>query len=249
MHLNPRETDKLMLHLAGSLAQRRYADGLALNLPETVALVSSVLLELVRRDHGVSQLMDLGKGILGIADVLPGVPDLVHEVQIEGTFRDGTKLVTVHEPVCRPRGDESLALLGSGLVRRARPEPFPGPLPGEIVEGGEAVEINGGRRGLELDVVNRGDRPVQVGSHYPFAETNPLLEFDRAATLGMHLDIPAGTAARFEPGERRRVRLVAAGGGGISLGGQGFGFDPSRPESGAQALARLAEGSFLGARP
>ena len=73
----------------------------------------------------------------------------------------------------------------------------------------EPIELCPGRRRLEIEVANRGDRPIQVGSHYPFAQVNPLMAFDRAAAAGMRLDIPAGTALRFEPGDRRTVRLVA----------------------------------------
>jgi len=252
VHLNPRETEKLLLHLAGSVAQKRYADGLALNLPETTALVSSVLLELVRRDHGVSELMNLGKAILGLHDVMPGVSELLAEVQIEGTFPDGTKLVTVHEPVCREEGNESLALLGSGLVRRKRPDPpRVETVPGEISVAEGAIEINAGRPVTEIDVVNRGDRPVQVGSHYPFAETNPRLEFDRRAAMGKHLDIASGTAVRFEPGERRTVRLVPAGGLARTHGAQGFLDGPEDPVAVERALERMGSEGFLGlgARP
>ena len=73
----------------------------------------------------------------------------------------------------------------------------------------EPIELCPGRRRIELDVANLGDRPIQVGSHYPFAEVNPAMAFDRAAARGMRLDIPAGTAVRFEPGDRRTVGLVA----------------------------------------
>jgi len=163
-------------------------------------------------------------------------------------LRDGTKLVTVHEPICRARGTETLALLGSGLSRRALPpSAVAGPVPGEVEAAEGAIEINAGRAWVELGVVNRGDRPVQVGSHYPFSETNPLLEFDRRAALGMHLDIPAGTAARFEPGEERKVRLIAAGGLGTASGGQGFGYDPARPSDAGSVLSAMAASGFLGA--
>ena len=100
MHLSPRDIDKLVLHGAGSLAQKRLARGLRLNYPETIALLATVLLELVRDGKlGVADLMDVGRRILGTNQVLPGVPDLIHEVQVEGTFEDGTKLVTVHDPI------------------------------------------------------------------------------------------------------------------------------------------------------
>ena len=86
-------------------------------------------------------------------------------------------------------------------------------IPGEYqIQPGE-IELNVGRRTLTLGVANSGDRPIQVGSHYHFFETNDALEFDRAASRGMRLNIPAGTAVRFEPGQRREVELVDLGGG------------------------------------
>lgn len=85
-------------------------------------------------------------------------------------------------------------------------------IPGEYVLAEEPVLCNEGREVIEVEVTNTGDRPVQVGSHFHFFEVNPALAFDRAATRGFHLDIPAGTAVRFEPGDRKRVRLVAIAG-------------------------------------
>ena len=99
MHLTPREIDKLLLHNAGFLAQKRLARGLRLNYVEAVALIAAQLLELIRDGHPVAHLMDLGRRILGRADVLDGVPGMIDEVQVEGTFPDGTKLVTVHHPI------------------------------------------------------------------------------------------------------------------------------------------------------
>ncbi|MBI5521191.1 MAG: urease subunit beta [Desulfarculus sp.] len=85
-------------------------------------------------------------------------------------------------------------------------------LPGEIITASGDIELNAGRPTLVLTVANSGDRPIQVGSHYHFHETNPALQFDRAAALGQRLNIPAGTATRFEPGQRRQVELVPYGG-------------------------------------
>ncbi|MGO8823136.1 MAG: urease subunit gamma, partial [Desulfomonilaceae bacterium] len=97
MRLSPGEVEKLILHNAGFLAQKRYARGLKLNYVESVALIASQLLEFIREAYSVSNLMDLGKKILGINDVMRNVPDMIHEVQVEGTFPDGTKLVSVHD--------------------------------------------------------------------------------------------------------------------------------------------------------
>jgi urease subunit beta len=85
-------------------------------------------------------------------------------------------------------------------------------IPGEVICAPGTITLNAGRRAITLEVANTGDRPVQVGSHYHFAEVNPGLDFDRAAARGMRLDIAAGTAVRFEPGQRREVRLIAYGG-------------------------------------
>lgn len=212
MHLVPRELDKLTLHAAGFLAQKRLARGLRLNYPEAVALLSTQLLELIRDGRSVSELMDLGRRMLGRAQVLPGVAEMLAEVQVEGTFPDGTKLVTVHHPVALDQGDLTLALYGSFLpvpaasVFGAPPEP---PLtPGEVFTQQGEIALNPGRPRVTFSVENRGDRPIQVGSHYPFEHTNRALEFDRAQAVGMRLDIPSGTAVRFEPGDRKTVTLV-----------------------------------------
>jgi urease subunit gamma/beta len=212
MHLGPREIDKLLLHGAGFLAQKRLARGLRLNYPEAVALIATQLLELIRDGNSVSELMDMGRRMLGRAQVMDGVPEMIHEVQVEGTFPDGTKLVTVHDPITLDRGDLTLALYGSFLPvpNASKFEEIPeGDIPGQVLHAAPPVKINEGRTTLDLAVTNKGDRPIQVGSHYPFAETNPALDFDRAAAEGKHLDIPAGTAVRFEPGDTKTVTLVS----------------------------------------
>ncbi|RPD47141.1 urease subunit beta [Hymenobacter sediminis] len=220
MHLSPKDLDKLMLHQAGVVAQKRYARGLPLNYPEAVALLATQLLEFIRDGETVAVLMNKGKQILGLQDVLPGVADLVAEVQVEGTFPDGTKLVTVHYPICREQGSPELALYGSGLTRAQPAAPtLPAPPPGEYQLQATDLILNEGRETLTVEVLNRGDRPIQVGSHYPFFETNAALDFDRAAARGFRLNIPAGTAVRFEPGERKRVQLVALAGERIVYGG------------------------------
>jgi len=213
--LSPQELDKLILHQAGFLAQKRLARGRRLNHPEAVALIATQLLEMVRDGRSVAELMDLGKRLLGHRQVMDGVPAMIEDVQVEGTFPDGSKLVTVHDPIVRDDGDLALALYGSFLpvpALDAFADPVPQPAPGAVSVAPGELELNAGRATLVLAVTNTGDRPVQVGSHYPFAETNAALAFDRAATAGMRLDIPAGTAVRFEPGEQRTVALVAIAG-------------------------------------
>ena len=123
MHLTPREIDKLTLHQAGVLAQKRLARGLRLNYPEAVALIATQLLEFIRDGRSVAELMDLGRQLLGRADVLDGVADMIDEVQVEGTFPDGTKLVTVHHPDrggARRPGARALRQLPAARLRLPR---------------------------------------------------------------------------------------------------------------------------------
>jgi urease subunit gamma/beta len=232
MHLTPQETDKLALNQAGTIAQKRLARGLRLNYPEAVALIAAQLLEFIRDGRSVSELMDLGRRFLGRADVMDGVAEMIDEVQVEGTFPDGSKLVTVHHPIASERGDLALALYGSFLPVPARKsakspasEPLPG-APGETLAAKGDIELNAGRVVVSLKVVNHGDRPVQVGSHYHFIETNRDLSFDRAKAYGLRLDIPAGTAVRFEPGEAKTVRLVPIAGRRVIQGGNALASGP-----------------------
>ncbi|HZI33596.1 MAG TPA: urease subunit gamma, partial [Candidatus Binatia bacterium] len=236
MHLSPREIEKLMLHNAGSLAQKRLARGLRLNHPEAVALIATVILEFIRDGKSVAELMNLGRQLLGRNQVMPGVPEMIYDVQVEGTFPDGSKLVTVHHPIASENGNLELALHGSFLPvpdtsaflcvtesnspAAGTTSPSPGGegwgeceiIPGaSIIKDGD-IELNTGRATVKIPVTNLGDRPIQVGSHYHFIETNASLQFDRGAAYGKRLDIPAGTAVRFEPGETKTVKLVEIAG-------------------------------------
>ncbi len=232
MHLTPREVDKLILHQAGFLAQKRLARGVRLNYVEAVALIATQLLEFIRDGRSVADLMDLGRRFLGTRDVLDGIPDMVDEVQVEGTFPDGTKLVTVHRPIVAERGDHALALYGSFLAPQAPEAAVGAPasalagVPGETLAGDGEITLNDGRDALTVSVANTGDRPIQVGSHYHFFETNRALTFDRRAAYGRRLDIPAGTAVRFEPGERKTVPLVPIAGDRVVRGGNAWASGP-----------------------
>ena len=192
MELSPREKDKLLIFTAALLAERRKARGLKLNYPEAVAFISAAIMEGARDGRSVAELMDYGRTLLSGDDVMEGVADMIHDVQVEATFPDGTKLVTVHERIIA-------ATPASGKAGAVEVEP------GEL-------ELNQGRDVFEIEVANTGDRPIQVGSHYHFYETNAALQFERAPTRGYRLDIPAGTAVRFEPGQSRQVRLVKIAG-------------------------------------
>jgi urease beta subunit len=118
-------------------------------------------------------------------------------------------------------------------------------IPGEYLFDGEAIELNAGRPTVTLEVNNTGDRPVQVGSHFHFFEVNRALVFDRAAAYGMRLDLPAGTAVRFEPGEVKTVRLVALGGARHVYGGSGLVMGPlDDPAVKRQAHERMKKAGF-----
>jgi urease subunit gamma/beta len=247
MHLSPRDIDKLLLHNAGFLAQKRLARGVRLNYPESIALIATQILEFIRDGRRVAELMDIGRQLLGRRQVMAGVAEMVVEVQVEGTFPDGTKLVTVHHPIAAENGDLMLALYGSFL-------PIP-PLtlfgteeevssPGSYeVPAGELV-LNEGREKVQLSVTNLGDRPIQVGSHYHFIETNAFLKFDRSKAYGKRLDIPAGAAVRFEPGELKTVTLVEIAGEKIIRGGNNLADGPVSEAGRVQTLERVNSMGF-----
>lgn len=193
MRLSPHEQDRLLVSYAAELARRRQARGLKLNHPEAIAVITDHLLEGARDGRSVADLMSSGREILGADDVLDGVPELLPEVMVEATFPDGTKLITVHEPISPTRGDGHL-------------------IPGEIITVAGDIEINEGAEVISMAVVNAGDRPVQVGSHVHLPQSNAALQFDRERAHGCRLDIPAGTAVRFEPGIEQTIRLVPLGG-------------------------------------
>ena len=237
MHLTPRELDKLALHEAGFLAQKRLARGLRLNYPEAVALIAAQLLELIRDGRSVAELMDLGRQLLGRQDVLDGVPEMIDEVQVEGTFPDGTKLVTVHHPIVSERGNLSLALYGSFLeppASRIGAAVVAIPDSEELSNDGE-LTLNDGRKSMPLAITNIGDRPIQVGSHYHLIEANRALLFDRSGAYGMRLDIPAGTAVRFEPGETKTVHVVSVAGARTIRGGNALASGPVSEEGRGRA--------------
>jgi urease subunit gamma/beta len=231
MLLTPTEMERLVIYTAAELARRRRAKGLKLNHPEAVALISDEILEGAREGRSVAEMMSVGSTILTTDDVLPGVAAMIPILQVEGLFDDGTKLVTVHDPI-RPAAGSGADPLEPGAVTA---------LPGDIA-------LNAGRPTATVRVVNTGDRPVQIGSHYHFFEVNRALDFDRAAAYGMRLDIPAGTAVRFEPGQVREVALVGFGGrqeltglNGLTQGG------PLDDAGRAAAVARARAAGFRGA--
>jgi urease subunit gamma/beta len=204
---------------------------LKLNHPEAVAIITDEILEGAREGRSVADLMSFGSTILTTRDVMPGVASMLPILQVEGVFPDGTKLVTVHEPI-RPEAGAAADRLEPGAILAAEGE----------------IELSAGRKRATIDVINTGDRPVQIGSHYHFFEVNKALDFDRAAAFGMRLDIPAGTAVRFEPGQRKNVTLVSFGGrrelSGLNALTNGPATDNSVRDT---ALRRAREAGFKGA--
>ncbi|KAI0384007.1 urease [Hypomontagnella monticulosa] len=252
MHLVPKELDKLVISQLGFLAQKRLARGVRLNHTEATALIANNLQELIRDgQHSVADLMAIGSTMLGRRHVLPSVVSTLHEIQVEGTFPSGTYLVTVHNPIATDYGDLDRALYGSFLPK-PNPDLFPpadfnaedyepAKQPGAVVVVKGRVTLNEGRKRIRLCVTSKGDRPIQVGSHYHFVETNPQLEFDRGAAYGFRLDIAAGTSVRFEPGDTKTVSLVEIGGNRVIRGGNGFAsgeVDVSRATAIVEALQK-----------
>ena len=191
MNLTPREKDKLLVALAAMVARNRLERGVKLNHPEAIALITDFVVEGARDGRTVAELMDAGAQVLTTEQVMEGIAEMIHDIQVEATFPDGTKLVTVHHPIRGPASED---------------------VPGKVTAQEGEILFNEGAPRVVLEVANTGDRPIQVGSHYHFFETNPALRFEREKARGMRLDIAPGTAVRFEPGATREVSLVPYGG-------------------------------------
>jgi urease subunit gamma/beta len=185
MNLTPTELERLTIFTAAELARRYRSQGIRLSHPEAVALITDEVLTAARRDLPHAELVDLAGQLLTTDDVEPGVAAMIPFIALEAPMTEGTKLVVVFDPVKPGRA------------------PLPDePVPGEIIPREGSIEINAGRRRVTLDVLNTGDRAIQVRSHAHFFEVNRALQFDRAAAFGM----------RFEPGVAASVALVAIGG-------------------------------------
>ncbi|SDE71212.1 urease subunit gamma/beta [Blastococcus fimeti] len=221
MKLLPEEEERLQLFLAAELARRRRARGLRLNQPEALALICDEIMEAARDGRSYAEALEIGGTVLGPDDVLDGVPALLDRIQVEALFDEGTVMVTLYHP------------LGGG------DSPVEGPT--------DDVLINPGRERVTVEVTNTLDRAVQVTSHYHFFEANRGLRFDRAAAFGMRLDVAAGTAVRFEPGDRRPVQLVPMAGNRVVRGIAGLvegALDD--PEVRTRALAAAERAGYLG---
>ncbi|ARE73555.1 urease subunit gamma [Streptomyces sp. Sge12] len=226
MPLTPTERDRLLLFTAAELARARHARGLRLNVPEATALIADTVCEAARDGLRLAEALERGRGVLGPDDVLPGVVDIVTEIQVEAVFEDGTRLAAISEPFGALERDDSApgaVLPASDTV--AAPEPV-----------------------VVLTVTNTAAVPVSVTSHFHFFEANPRLAFDRAAAYGMRLAVAAGSSTRFDSGATVEVGLVPVGGDRIAVGFAGLVDGPlDAPGAKALALKRAAACGYLGA--
>jgi urease subunit gamma/beta len=187
-----------------------------------VALLADEVMLAARKNMAYDEVIDHAAALLTADQCEPGVPDMVRIVAVDAPFPDGTKLVTLIDPI----------IAGEHDIR-----------PGEIIVGDEPIELFGGIQRLPLTVVNRGDRDIQVRSQSHFFETNPALEFDRRAAWGHKLDVASGTGVRFEPGIPVEVKLVPMAGDRVAQGFSGV-VNGSLDAAGAldAALATQREG-------
>jgi len=226
MNLTPTEMDRLVIFQAAELARRYRSEGVRLSLPEANALIADEILLAARKGLDHPALVSLGGTILAADDVEAGVPDMLRMVSVEVSMAEGTKLVTVFDPI--------------------PPGPRAAPAPGEVIPQSGEIELNAGREGVEIDVLNTGDRSIQVRSHAHFFEVNRALQFDRRRAWGMRLDRPSGGGERFDPGIGRRVRLVPYAGTreihGFAGLAEGRADDPATREA---AFSRARDRGYL----
>ncbi|MFJ6776675.1 urease subunit gamma [Kitasatospora sp. NPDC091257] len=228
MQLTPTERDRLLIFTAAELARARRARGLRLNVPEAVALISDTVCEAARDGLRLAEAVQRGRSALAAADVLPGVPDLVTEIQVEAVFEDGTRLAVIADP------------FGGGTLGTAAP--------GAVLHHGDGRTAPGPEAVHTLTVRNTANVPISVTSHFHFFEVNPRLAFDRAAAYGTHLAVPAGSSVRFDPGATVEVDLVPIGGERVAIGFAGLVDGPlDSPRARQEALRRAAEQGYLGA--
>ena len=219
MFLTPREQEKLLISMAAEVARRRKAKGLKLNYVEAAAIITDFVLESAREGKPMSQIIKEAQELLTEDDVMDFVPTLLDIIQVEATFPDGTKLVTIRNPIKSKKKIDYI-------------------IPGE----GE-IEIPEDKV-IELEVTNSGDRPIQVGSHFHFFEVNKALKFDREKAFGMRLNIPSGTSVRFEPGQTKVVKLRPIGGGRRVEGLNGL-TEGSLNKNKEEALKKAKEKGFI----
>jgi urease subunit gamma/beta len=204
MNLAPTEIERLTIFMAAEHARRLRAHGIRLSHPEAVALIADDMMLAARKGMPYEAIVDMAGQLLTADDVEAGVPAMVEMISVEANFAQGTKMVIVFNPI------------GPGQFAAAEPEP------GEVITGDGEIELNAGRPQTVIDVINTGDRDIQVRSHTHFFEVNRALDFDRAQAFGMRLDVLSGGGVRFEPGLRKRVTLVPMAGDRIVRGQAGL---------------------------
>ncbi len=231
MNLSPTELDRLVVFTAAEVARRNRRLGIRLSHPEAVAFLTDEVMLAARRDLPYDEIRDLASRLLTTDDVEPGVAEMVPMLYIECLFAEGTKVMALFEPI--GPGDKPL---------------LDDVVPGQIISPDNDIEMFAGMPVITLDVVNTGDRDVQVRSHTHFFEVNRAMRFDRAAAWGMKIDRPAGTGIRFEPGVLKAVPLVPIAGDRIVRGQAGL-VNGSLDEAGAmqRALLLAKARGYLGA--
>ncbi len=229
LKLSPVERDRLEIFVAAQLARSRRARGLKLCHPEAVALICDEVLEAARDGKSYAEVCNLGYEVLGTDDVLDGVAELIDVIRVEPLFEEGTLMVSLFNPIggVAPRAEDYAAGQDAFVVVNK--------------DAGEPIEIS---------VVNVVDRAIQVTSHYHFFEVTRGLRFDRARAFGYRLDIASGGSTRFEPGEKKSVRLIPIGGRRYVYGQagltQGFLDDPEVKE---RALAAAKDQGYMEGKP
>jgi urease subunit gamma/beta len=216
VRLTPWEEERLLLFGSAELARRHRAAGLLLNAPEAIALICDAMLEAARGGKSYAEVETAGLAAVSPAEVIAGVRELVDLVSLEVLLEDGTRLISLVDPLGRGAGPGAAA----GTAAASDWDPHgPGaivPAPFETRDGSRAEN---GREHLELRVTNTSRRVVRVSSHFPFDKVNTRLEFDRRAARGFRLDLEAGSSQRWSPGETLVVRLVRFGGNGDTPAG------------------------------
>jgi urease subunit gamma/beta len=206
VRLLPIEEDRLTVFLAAELARRRRVRGLQLTQPEAVALIADEMHEAARSGAGYNEVVKVASQVLTEEDVLPGVPSLIPSVRVECLFDDGMRLVIAAAPI-QPAGG---AKASTDVV------------PGRRIPGADSIEVHPGATRVTVLVVNTSSDVIWVGSHFPFFEVNRGLRFKRELAWGRHLDLPAGDAMRFGPGEQKPVTLLDFGGHRVIRGFNGL---------------------------
>jgi urease subunit gamma/beta len=230
MNLSPTEMDRLVIFSAAQMARRNRSLGIRLSHPEAVAYITDEVMTAARRDIPYAEIRDMAGRLLTSDDVEPGVPQMIPMLYIECMFAEGTKVMAVFEPIAP---DDAAA---EDIV------------PGEIIAGGDDIELFADLPAITIDVLNTGDRDVQVRSHTHFFEVNRALRFDRAAAWGMKVDRPAGAGVRFEPGVTKSVRLVPIAGARVVRGQAGLvNGSLDAPSALERALKLAADRGYQGA--